>query len=128
MASIIVHLDLDLCRKILLRTEEVLGRNKPRGPENYQFEGYGPEMVEFNVRKLNDNDLIKVRVGSEQRRGTLNCWPRLLYDKGLNFIEATRDEKVWKEALKQLEERGVQPTLKRVKKILLENASEGEGV
>ena len=127
MASIYQHLDLDLCRKILFRTEEVMGRNRPKGPDNYQFEGYGPEMVEFNVRKLSDNDLIKVRMGSEQRRGTLNCWPRLLYDKGLDFIEATRDEKVWKEALEQLEVRGVNPTLKRVKKILLamEKAREG---
>ena len=81
-------------------------------------------MVEFNVRKLSDNDLIKVRMGSEQRRGTFNCWPVLLYDKGLDFIEAARDEKVWEEALKQIEDRGVNPTLKRVKKILLKNENE----
>ena len=67
MASIIQHLDLGLCRQILFRTEEVMGRNRQRGPENYQFKGYGLEIVEFNIRKLNDNDLIEVRMGSEQR-------------------------------------------------------------
>ena len=41
MALIVEQLDLDLCRKILLRTGEVMGSNRPRGPENYQFEGYG---------------------------------------------------------------------------------------
>ena len=122
MASIYQHLDLDLCRQILFRTEEVVGRNRPKGPDNYQFEGYGPEMVEFNLRKLHDYELIIARERKEKRRGVINCWPLLLYDKGLDFIEATRDEKVWKEALKQLEVRGVQPTLKKVKKILLENA------
>ena len=46
MASIIKHLDLDLYRKILLRTEEVMASNRPRGPESYKFEGYSPEMVD----------------------------------------------------------------------------------
>ena len=124
MASIIEQLDLGLCRKILLRTEEVMGRNRPKSPANYEFEGYGPEMIEFNIRKLHDNELIIARERKEKRRGVINCWPEKLCAKGLNFIEATRDEKVWKEALEQLEVRGVQPTLKRVKKILLENASE----
>ena len=121
MASIIEQLDLDLCRKILLRTEEVMGSNKPKSPTNYEFEGYGPEMIEFNIRKLHDNELIIARERKEKRRGVINCWPEKLCAKGLDFIEATRDEKVWKEALEQLEVRGVQPTLKRVKKILLES-------
>ena len=124
MASTFQHFDLDLCRKILLRTEEVLGRNKPKSPANYEFEGYGPEMVEFNLRKLHDNELIIARQRKEKRRGVINFWPEKLCAKGLNFIEATRDEKVLKEAIEQLEMRGVQPTLKRVKKILLEIASE----
>ena len=101
-----------------------MASNRPKGPSNYEFEGYSPETVEHNIRKLNDNDLISVKVGSEQRRGTLNYWPRLLYDKGFAFIEVARDEEAWKEALEQIEERGVNPTLKRVKKILLENAGE----
>ena len=120
MASIIEQLDLDLCRKILLRTEEVMGSNKPKGPDNYLFEGYGPEMVEFNLRKLHDYEAICVRERKEKRSGVINVWPLLLYDKGLEFIVATRDEAVWKEALEQIEVRGVNPTLKRVKKILLE--------
>ena len=124
MASTYSQYDLDLCRKILLRTEEVMGNNRPKGPSNYEFEGYSPETVEHNIRKLNDNDLISVKVGSEQRRGTLNYWPRLLYDKGFTFIEVARDEEAWKEALEQIEERGVNPTLKRVKKILLEGTQQ----
>ena len=119
MASTYSQYDLDLCRKILLRTEEVMASNRPKGPSNYEFEGYSPETVEHNIRKLNDNDFISVKVGSEQRRGTLNYWPRLLYDKGFEFIEVARDEEVWKEALEQIEIRGVNPTLKKVKKILL---------
>ena len=121
MASTYSQCDLDLCRKILLRTEAVMASNRPKGPSNYEFEGYSPVTVEHNIRKLNDNDLISEKVGSEQRRGAINCWPELLYDKGLAFIEVARDEEAWKEALRQIEVRGVNPTLKRVKRILLEN-------
>ena len=124
MASIIAHLDLDLCRKILLRTEEVMGRNRPKSPANYEFEGYGPEMIEFNIRKLHDNELICARERKEKRRGVINCWPERLYDKGVDFLDAARDEAVWKEATKQIEMRSVQPTLKRVKRILLEIENE----
>ena len=120
MGSTYRHLDLDLCRKILLRTEEVMGSNKPKSPANYEFEGYGPEMIAFNIRKLHDSDLIIARERKEKRRGVINCWPELLYDKGVDFLDAVRDEAVWKEALEQIEVRGVNPTLKRVKKILLE--------
>ena len=120
MASIIEQLDLGLCRMILLRTEEVMASNNPKGPENYQFEEYGPEMVEFNIRKLHDNDLISARERREKRRGVINCWPALLYDRGLAFLNAAREEAVWKEALEQIEVRGVNPTLKRVRIILME--------
>ena len=111
---------MDLCRKILLRTEEVLGSNRPKSPTNYEFEGYGPEMVEFNIRKLHDNELICARERKEKRRGVINCWPELLYNRGVAFLNAAREEAGWKEALEQIEVRGVNPTLKRVKKILVE--------
>ena len=63
MPSTFSQYDLDLCRKILLRTEEVMASNRPKGPSNYEFEGYSPETVEHNIRKLNDNDLISLVKG-----------------------------------------------------------------
>ena len=119
MASIIEQLDLDLCRKILLRTEEVMGSDRPKGPDNYYFEGYDFGMVEYNLRKLYDYGAICVRERIERYQGVLNYWPVLLYDKGLAFIEAARNDEIWNRALEQIEERGVQPTLKRAKRILL---------
>ena len=127
MALIVEQLDLDLCRKILLRTEEVMGRNRPRGPENYRFEGYGPEMVEFNIRKLHDNEMICARERREKRRGVINCWPELLFDKGLAFLDAAREDVVWKTALEQIEVRGNQPTLKKIRIALREAAVRGKG-
>ena len=125
MASTFQHLDLDLCRKILLRTEEVMASSRAKGPVNYQFEGFSPEMVEFNIRKLHDNDLICARERMEKRRGVINCWPVLLYDKGLDFLEAARGEAVWKEALRQIEVSDASPNLRRVKGILQKINVEG---
>ena len=59
-------------------------------------------MVEFNIRKLHDYDLICARERKEKRRGALNVWPELLYDKTLDFLNAARDEAVWNEALKSV--------------------------
>ena len=127
MASITAYLDLDLCRKILLRTEEVMGRNRPKSPANYEFEGYGPEMIEFNIRKLHDNELICARERKEKRRGVINCWPKRLYAKGLAFLDAAREEAVWKESLAQLDAKGMQSTLKIVRRVLLAMDKEGGG-
>lgn len=126
MASITAQLDLNLCRKILLRTEEVMGSDRPKGPDNYHFDGYGPKMVEFNLRKLHDYGAICVRERIERYSGVLNYWPVLLYDKGLAFIEAARNDEVWNRALEQIEAQCVQPTLKRARRTLLRIESEGK--
>ena len=76
MASIIEQLDLDLCRKILLRTEEVMGSDRPKGPDNYYFEGYDFGMVEYNLRKLYDYGAICVRGTDRKISGSLKLLAR----------------------------------------------------
>ena len=115
MPSTFQHIDLNLCRQILFRTMEVMASSAPTGPANYEFDGHGPENVEFNMRKLHDFGLVEVRQKSERSRGQLGCWPELLYDKGLAFIESARDDKVWQKALQMIDESGQTPTLKRVR-------------
>lgn len=119
MATILQHLDLNLCRQILFRTMEVMARDAPRGPDNYEFDGYGPEMVDYNIRKLHDHDFIRARERTEKQMGAIGCWPDLLYDRGLAFIEMIRDDEVWQEALRAIEARGQMPTLKKVRVELL---------
>ena len=45
MARMILTQDLELCRKILLRTKEVLASDGTKGPSNYEFPGYSNDMV-----------------------------------------------------------------------------------
>ena len=123
MASITVQLDLNLCREILLRTEEVMGSNKTKGPENYQFEGYGPEMVEYNIRKLHDNDLICARERTEKRRHVINRWPEILYDRGLAFLDVARDENAWAEAIETVTAQDSMYNFRELKRVLLAASS-----
>ena len=97
-----------------------MGSDRPKGPDNYHFEGYGPEMVEFNLRKLHDYEAICVRERKEKRSGVINVWPLLLYEKGLDFIEAARSEEVWNKAIEQAEGRSISPALKEVRRIFSE--------
>ena len=39
MAQLILTQDLELCRKIRLRTGEALANDGPKGPSNYEFAG-----------------------------------------------------------------------------------------
>lgn len=59
MPTITQTLDLELCRKVLLRAEEAITNQRPNGPTNYAFEGYEPKTVEANVRELHDAEWIR---------------------------------------------------------------------
>ena len=75
MPAINIGLDFDLCRKILLRLEEVLIKEMGSIPARYVFSGYSVEMVGYAVRKLHDARLIQARDKSVWTRDQLRCWP-----------------------------------------------------
>ena len=129
MPQISQELDLNLCCEILLRIEEVLEnsqtKGQSRGPSNYTFEGYSPEIVEFNIRKMHDSGLIRANRPKEMTRDTLRFWPVSLYRRGLAFLELARDENDWEKALEVTAARGDQPTIKTMKLALLECSQQG---
>ena len=70
-------------------------------------------MVGYNVEALHHEGLIEARIPSE-RTGQWACWPVGLTEKGQVFLDAVRNEKVWKEATEQIKTRGVKSTLKEM--------------
>ena len=126
MAQMTLIQDLDLCRKILLRTEEVPERDGPKGPSNYKFAGYISDMVGYNIEALHHEGFIEARVPSE-RAGQWACWPVSLTEKGRVFLDAIRTEKSWKETLEQVKLRGVRLALNEMEKTLLESADQWSG-
>ena len=121
MAQMTLTQDLDLCRKILLRTEEVLACDGPKGPSNYTFSGYSSDKVGYNVEALHHEGFIEARIPSE-RTGQWTCWPVGLTEKGQVILDAVRSEKGWKESLEQMKVRGKNQNLKTLDNVLLEGA------
>ena len=128
MTAINIYLDFDLCRKILLRLEDILINQIENIPSKYEFEGYDHEMVGHAVRKLHDARLIVARDKSVWTRDQLRCWPLGFKGRGLEFLAASKDEDAWREALKTLEEREITPTVKMLAHYLLDGVGNKEVV
>ena len=116
--------DFDLCRKILLRLEELLAVPDANKPTQYVFEGYRPSEVGHYIRKMGDDDMIHVRLRSEHEYDHLQCWPVVFRQKGVVFLDYAKDEKIWNEAMGEMGKRNDTPTLKKMR-IALRDAGEG---
>lgn len=92
--------DLDLARKILLTLEENEDATG-HGFVRLNVKGYPSEQVSYHVKLLDSAGLIEAVDIS-----TLNSFqwqPRNLTWYGHEFLDASRDENVWKEAKERME-------------------------
>ena len=112
-------LDLELCRMILLRTEEVLTSEKPRGPSNYVFEGFSNDLVAYNIKINFDRNLILAKERSEWDRNMLRYWPVAITKKGVAFLEAAKDENLWSKAVETVKEMGEIQALRKMEKVFM---------
>ncbi|MDE0401762.1 MAG: DUF2513 domain-containing protein [Candidatus Poribacteria bacterium] len=98
-----IHLDFDLCRKIMFRVEEVMAQEGTKGPDKYTFEGYSNELVGSNIRMLFDRGMITARERAEfsLRSETLRYWPTGLTEKGMRFIENIQNDDLFQEAVRR---------------------------
>ena len=114
-----VRLDPELCRKILLRLEAVLTHDGSNGPSHYDFEGFSPEMVAFNIRYLHDKKLVFASIPAyRDGRNGLGFWPAMLRERGMDVLDAIRDEKVWREINEKAKAEGVKSELEMIERIL----------
>ena len=122
MTTTTIELDFELCRRILLRLEEVLLSGMSSRPSDYNFDGYTLEIISYNIQKLGDANLVSVQMGADWSKDQLRYWP-IGFHKfgGIAFLAAAKDEKIWRAAHKTMESQFGPPTLKKLKTILLEN-------
>ena len=99
-----------------------MASNRPKGLSNNEFEGFRPEMVEFNICKLHDVRLIMATDRPRWTRDELRCWSRGFYRKGLEFLAAAKDEETRTEAIESVTAQDSTFNLRALKTVLLAGA------
>lgn len=107
--------DKDLIREILLQIENY---GEPRGWLEIEVDGYSPEEVSYHVELLSQAGYIQAKDLSNNTKGH-NWKPVTLPWEGHNFLDAARDESIWKKAKEELGEKFQSVTLPILKELLL---------
>jgi hypothetical protein len=88
--------DLDLVRRILLHLEE--GESSPSGWGAFVEDGYDFAAIHYHVRLLHEAGLIEA---DEIVPG--QWWPERMTWAGHEFLDAARNEELWREAKRKVE-------------------------
>lgn len=106
--------DMDLFRSISLELEA----KKNVYPNKVEIEGYEQSLISYHVALLKDAGLIDDYEDTTPFGGPLEYWPSRLTNEGHEFLEASRDETIWKKGKSIVIEKGssafLLPILKEV--------------
>ena len=105
-----VATEFELCRKILMRLEEVMLRDGPNLPVMYEMDGYDNELIGYWMQKLYGARLIDIKMLTTWTRPDLRYWPVSFIGRGLDVLAASKDEDAWTKALELMGEREKTPT------------------
>ena len=122
MPEINYELDPELCKAIMLWTEDWLDNDSTA---LFDFEGYTPQNIFYNTRRLSNLKLILVRGPQKVDRNMVGYWPVGLTPHGRNFIEAAKDEKRWAKAVAAFREYHNKPSRPETLKPLLSSLFAG---
>ena len=115
--------DFDLCRKIILRFDELASQPNTNKPTKYDFEGCKILEVEHYIRKMGEDGIFEVWLRQEYTPiEQLGRWPVAIKEKGLAFLKYAKDEDVWNEAIETMKAMGEYdtPTLLKMRRALRE--------
>lgn len=107
--------DMELVRKILLETERLsLGES---GGSLLELEGYDQQTVSYHVMLLDEAGLIK---GIDSSGVSDITWfvDRLTWE-GYEFLEASRNEQIWKKAITTITNKGGGVAFEVLKQVLI---------
>ena len=91
--------DIELCRTILLLTEEMEG---PRGRlELPESEGHSKDQIGYHVYLLQDAGLLKA-YEARSRDNQWGYYPSHLTWAGHEFLDAARNDTIWEKAKEQI--------------------------
>lgn len=123
-----VATEFELCRKILMRLEEVMLSGGENLPVMYEMDGYDNELVDYCMQKLYGARLIDIKMRTTWTRPDIRYWPVSFIGRGLDVLAASKDEDRWTEALELMEEREKTPAIKMLARYLLDVVRKEEAV
>ena len=85
--------NMDLIREILLRIESY---PEPRGRIDLNIDGYSPKEISYHVKLLSEAGLIEAT--PLQTLNLFEWHAHSLTWEGHEFLEASRDDKIWNKA------------------------------
>ena len=118
-----IELDLELCRKLMLKQEELWESRTPSLSAHFCFEGYGAENISYNVEQLHKANLITTSTPAEWARGRLSIRPTGITEYGWKFLEAAQDEARWSEAIETVTTQNDSYDLRTLKVVLFAGGS-----
>jgi hypothetical protein len=111
--------DLNLIKEILLFVEA----KSDTLPNPIQITGYLEDEVNYHCLLLLESDYIQ-----GQKLGYGNVFPSRLTSKGHDFLDASRDNGIWKKTIETIKEHGGSFTLEIVKTLAIDFAKQKLGI
>ena len=88
--------DMDLVRTILQKVES---SEDPWGlHETLDIEGYTQNQISYHIKLLHEAGLLDAQEVSEMGRDGFRWWPGSLTWAGQDFLNAAKDDSLWKKA------------------------------
>jgi hypothetical protein len=113
--------DMELVRSILLKIEESPYEDKVI--RNFGLEGQSAEKVNYHLGIMREAGLIVCMEVKSDQTGSM-FWPRKLTWEGHEFLDAARNETIWKRAWDQVKSKGGTVGLDVMKQLLVVEAKQ----
>jgi len=117
--------NFDLVRGILLKLEQ---HEHGSAPRRLQVEGYTDEQVGFHVHLMGQADLLEVEDSTTTVSQSPAALPLAITWAGYEFLEASRQDTVWRGAKKRLMDAGAGFSLELLKTVLMDLSKRALGV
>jgi len=109
--------NMDLARRILLEMEAYEHGNAPR--EFHTLDDFSLEQISYHVWLLGNAGLMETQQVTHMQSASPEAIPISLTWAGHEFLDAARNETMWKRALQKVKSSGVPVTFEVLKQVLV---------
>jgi Hypothetical protein (DUF2513) len=104
--------DLELIRTILMEVEQ---NNQPLRPIKIEAHGYSPDEVSYHVWQLYDAGYVTAE--DRSHLAGMVWLPKSLTWEGHNFLDATRNDGIWRQVKARLKDKGLDAPLSVIQEL-----------